>query len=143
MAKMQKTVSIQAPLQKVFDYSADPNNLPKFWHSISNIHDVQDAGNGGKNFAWSYKMAGINVEGASRTTEFIPNQRIVTQSTKGIESHFVWTYQPENSGTKVTVEVEYVVPIPVLGKLAEAIIVKQNEQDAEDLLKNLKTQMEA
>ena len=97
---------------------------------------------GGYNFGWVYKMAGIRFDGASETTEEIPNQRTVTKSTKGIESHFVWTYKPENSGTKVTVDIEYKVPVPLLGKLAESFIIKQNEQEADTLLNNLKSRME-
>jgi hypothetical protein len=42
----------------------------------------------------------------------------------------------------MTMEVEYVVPIPLLGKLAEAFIVKQNEHEAEAMLANLKARME-
>ena len=43
----------------------------------------------------------------------------------------------------MTFEAEYTVPIPLLGKLAEAFIVKQNEHEAELLLGNLKARMEA
>jgi hypothetical protein len=42
----------------------------------------------------------------------------------------------------VTTEVEYTVPIPLLGKLVEAFIVKQNEHEAELFLANLKARME-
>jgi hypothetical protein len=44
--------------------------------------------------------------------------------------------------TRVTVETEYTVPIPLLGKLAEAFIVKQNEHEVEMILANLKVRME-
>jgi len=88
-------------------------------------------------------MAGMRFDGASETIEEIPNQRTVTRSTKGIESHFVWTYESENGGTKLTVDIEYKVPVPLLGKLAESLIVKQNEQEADALLANLKSRMEA
>jgi hypothetical protein len=39
-------------------------------------------------------------------------------------------------------QAEYVVPVPLLGKLAEAFIVKQNENEAEILLANLKARRE-
>jgi len=42
----------------------------------------------------------------------------------------------------VTFEVEYTVPILVLGKLAEAIIVKINDREGELILANLKARME-
>ncbi|GAG80425.1 unnamed protein product [marine sediment metagenome] len=35
-------------------------------------------------------------------------------------------FQPEAGGTKVTLEVEYTVPIPVLGKLADFVVLDGN-----------------
>ena len=60
-----------------------------------------------------------------------------------MKSTQTWTFQPEANGTKVTFEVEYTVPVPVLGKLAEAVIVKMNKHEGDLLLANLKAQMES
>jgi hypothetical protein len=107
------------------------------------VKDVKQTPEGvGSTFAWVYKMAGMRFEGVSETTEYIANQRNATKTTKGIQSTFVWAYKPEDGGTKLTVEVEYAVPVPLLGKLAEAFIVKQNEHEAELILANLKARME-
>jgi hypothetical protein len=45
--------------------------------------------------------------------------------------------------TQVTFEIEYSIPIPLLGKFAEAFLVKMNEREAETLLANLKARMES
>jgi len=42
----------------------------------------------------------------------------------------------------VTSQVEYTVPVPLLGKLAEAFILKQNEHESDVMLANLKARME-
>ena len=143
MAKISRSISMNAPVEKVYTFMTDPTHLPEIWPSMIEVKDVQPSPAGGYNFGWVYKMAGTRFEGASETTEAIPNQRAITKSTKGIQSTFVWTYEPEGSGTKMTVEIEYVIPIPLLGKLAEAFIVKQNEHEAEVLLANLKARMES
>jgi uncharacterized membrane protein len=143
MATIKKSIFIQAPVEKIFAFMSEPVNLPEIWPSMVEVKDVQPSPAGGYNFSWVYKMAGMRFDGASETVEVIPNRRVVTKSTKGIESKFVWSYQPEASGTRVTMEAEYVIPLPVLGKLAEAIIVKQNEHESEVLLSNLKNKMEA
>ena len=143
MAKLvEKSVTIKAPVEKVFGFMADPRNLPEIWPSMVEVKDVQPLPAGGYNFGWTYKMAGMRFEGASETTELIANQRNVTESKKGIQSKFTWTYKPEAGGTKLTVQVEYTVPVPLLGKLAEAFIIKQNEHEAEAMLANLKARME-
>jgi uncharacterized membrane protein len=143
MAKVEKAITINAPVEKVCGYINEPTNLPEVWPSMVEAKDVQRLPNGGNRFRWVYKMAGVRFEGTSEDTEVIANQRVVSKSTGGIESTFTWTFQPEDGGTKLTVEVEYTVPIPLLGKLAEAFIVKQNEREAELLLANLKAKMEA
>ena len=111
--------------------------------SLVEVTDVQRLPNGGHSDRFVYKMAGIRLEGTSEDVEYVPNQRIVTKTTGGAESTQTWLFQPETSGTKVTFKVEYTVPIPVLGKLAEAIIVKMNEREGDLILANLKARMEA
>lgn len=143
MAKVEKTIIINTPVEKVFGYMDDPTNLPEVWPSLLEIKDAQRLPNGGNSFRWVYKMAGLRFEGTSEDTVYIPNQRTVTESKGGIESTITLTYQPEDGGTKLTFENEYIVPIPVLGKLAEAVILKQNEREAELLLANLKDRLEA
>jgi uncharacterized protein YndB with AHSA1/START domain len=142
MPKVEKSITINAPAEKIFDYWTEPANLPEFWPSVVEVKDRQRLPNGGNTFRWVYKMAGVRFEGTSEDVEYIANQRTVTKNTGGIESTIRMTLQPEGDGTKVTFENEYTVPIPVLGKLAEAAIVKLNQNETELLLANLKVRME-
>jgi len=143
MAKLEKTITINAPVEKIFNYISQPTNLPEFWPSLVETSDVQELPNGGHSNRWVYKMAGIRLEGTSEDVEYVTNQRLVSKTKGGVESTQTWMFQTEAGGTKVTFEVEYTVPIPVLGKLAEAIIVKMNDREGELLLANLKARMEA
>ena len=144
MAKTVKTINIKAPVEKVFDYLSEPTNLPEIWPSLVEIKDVQKLPSGGNKNRWVYKMAGILLEGTSESedAECVPNQRLVSKTKGGVVSTQTWMFQPEAGGTKVTFEVEYTVPIPVIGKLAEAIIVKMNEHEGDSILANLKARME-
>jgi uncharacterized membrane protein len=142
MVKVHKTIKIHAPVDRVFAFLTDPHNLPEIWPSMVEVKNVIRAAGGGYNFGWLYKMAGMKFEGASEATEFVLNQRHSTKSTKGIESKFTWVYQREDNDTRLTVDIEYKVPVPLIGKIAEAIILKQNEHEADALLENLKNRME-
>ncbi len=143
MATVNKSITINSPIEKVFKYSAEPSNLPEIWPSMIEAKDIQPLPNGGNKFRWVYKMAGIRIEGISEDTEFIPNQRSVSKTEGGVESEIIWEFQPEGEATKVIFSAEYTVPIPLIGKLAEAFIVKLNENEAETILANLKARMEA
>ncbi len=142
MAKVQKQILIHAPVDKVFAFMNDPRNLPQIWPSMVEVKHALLNSIGGYDFEWVYKMGGMQFHGESKTTEYVPNQRTVTESAKGIDSRFVWDYKAEGHNTRLTVEVEYKVPIPLIGKLAETIIVRQNEHEAETMLNNLKDRME-
>jgi uncharacterized protein YndB with AHSA1/START domain len=143
MAKVEKATTVNATVENVFDYLAQPTNLPEIWPSLVENTDVQPLPNGGNSYHWVYKMAGMHFKGRSEDIEHVANERIVTKTTGGIQSTITWTLQPEVGGTKVTFDAEYTVPIPLLGRLAEAFIVRQNEHEAELLLANLKARMEA
>ncbi|MEW5941703.1 MAG: SRPBCC family protein [Chloroflexota bacterium] len=142
MVKLHKSITINAPIDKVFAFMDDPAHLPEIWPSMLEVKDVTPAAAGGSNFGWVYKMAGMRFEGASETTEHETNKHTQTRSVKGIESKFDWNYKAHNGSTDLEVDIEYNVPIPLIGKLAESFIVKQNEHEADTLLANLKDQME-
>ena len=143
MAKVERSITINAPVEKVFGYIGEPTNSLEIWPSIVEIKDVQPLPSGGKSWRWVYKMAGMRFEGTGEHTEYVANQRTVAKNKGAIESTVTMMFQPEAGGTKVTFEVEYTVPVPLLGKVAEAFIVKANEREAELILANLKDRMEA
>lgn len=143
MAKLEKSITINAPAEKVFGYINVPTNLPEVWPSMVEAKDVERLSNGGTRFRYVYKMAGMRLEGSNEDVEWVANERMVSESRGGIESTSVWTFEPEESGTRVTAAMDYTVPIPVLGKLAERVVLGMNEREAETLLANLKARMES
>jgi hypothetical protein len=88
-------------------------------------------------------MVGKHFEGESITEEFVPEKKVVSRSKGGINSLWTWNFKPCNDGTKLDVIVDYTVPIPVLGKIAEAVILKQNIREAELALANIKDKVES
>lgn len=144
MARFTRSIAIDAPVEHVFDYWKDPGNWPEVWPSMvkTAVMDLTPEGTGTRH-EYEYKMAGVHFKGTGVFTMVAPGQRIVSESSGGIESSFDWTFEPEGDGTRMTVQVEYTIPIPVLGKLAEAFVLKQNEHEAEVTLANLKARMES
>ena len=142
MPKLQKSIFVNAPVEKVFEFMSHPQNLPEIWPSFQEVKDVKESPGGGYTYSWVYKMAGMKFTGTSETTDFKKDQRVGTKNIGGISSNFVWTYATENGGTRVSVEVEYSIPGALLGKLAEPFITRQNEHEADSVLANLKARME-
>lgn len=143
MIQAKKQIHINAPVNKVFSFAIEPDNLIEIWPSLMNVDNIERSPTKGINWDWEYKMAGMSFRGHSETTEFVPNERVVTENKEGIPSIFIWNYRAEDGGTMVNVTVEYSVPVPVLGKLAEKVIVKMNDNEMDTLMANLKAVMEA
>jgi uncharacterized membrane protein len=143
MASLTKSIVVHAPVEKVFEFLADPMHLPEFWPSLIEVKDVRVLPDGRRANGWIYKMAGIRLEGTSEEVEHIANERIVSKTKGGVDSTQTWMVQPEGDDTKVTFTVDYTVPVPVLGKLAEAAIVKLNDHEGDVTMANLRTLLEA
>lgn len=140
MATIRRSIKIRAPLERVFDYLADPTHLPEIWPSMVAIRNVQVHATG-SSFDWDYKLLGMRIHGHSDPVELVKNERQVTRSVNGIPNTFRWLYASQGGETEVTLEVDYVVP--VLGRLAEGMVGRVHQREAETLLGNLKRKMEA
>jgi len=144
MASVERTISINAPVEKVFEHISDATNGPQFIPSQVEVEYVTRTEEGvGSRYRWVYKLLGIRFEGQSTCTEYVRNKRLVTESKGGILSTWTYTLEPEDGGTKLTLVVDYTIPIPVLGRFAEALVLRQNEREAELGMANLKAIMEA
>lgn len=59
MPTINKQITINAPLEKVFDYLYRPSNLPQVWPSLITIENELPLPDGGYSFDWEYKMGGV------------------------------------------------------------------------------------
>ena len=139
MAKVEKAAVFKTPIENIFRYINEPSNWLEFWPSLMEITDVQSLPNGGYSGRWVYKMLGMTFKGTAKYTEMVPNQWLVIETAGGIGSTITWTFRSKENRTRVTLTIEYKVPIPLLGKLAEAIIVKMNEQEGDLMMAHLQT----
>jgi len=137
MTTVDKEVWLEAPIERIFSYINEPSNHPEYWPSLMEVNNVKSLPNGGYSFRWAYKMLGRRFAGTAECTEILPNQLLIFKTTGGIKSTIWWTFRSRNNKTRVTFTAEYKVPIPLLGKLAEAIIVKMNDHEGDLIMSNL------
>ena len=137
MTRIEKEATLRAPIEKIFNYISTPSNLLEFWPSLMEIKDVQSLPNGGYSGRWVYKMLGMRFGGTAKYAQMVPNQWFVIETKGGIGSTITWTFRSRIDITRVTLTIEYKVPIPLLGKLAEAIIVRMNDQEGDLMMSHL------
>lgn len=139
MAKLTRSITVDAPVDTVFDYALD---IAKFWKvkdvALTDI-DIKPDGVGTSARMYSHFLA-LHIEGGLEYTEVVPGRRIV------VVVHFfaekpTWTFTFEavEGGTTVTAEGEWHVTLPVAGRPIEAMMVKEHEPFLDELLGNLKT----
>ena len=102
---MKRSIHIEAPVEKVFDFFKDPRNTPEGFADAFAIKDVKLTEEGaGTYYTWASKTPGLRFEGFDVYTEFIPNQRITDRSSSDLAGDHTLSFEPEGSGTKLTVE---------------------------------------
>ena len=141
MPKLNNSINISAPVEKVFAYVTDPLTTPEWLVGATEVTDVTGSAVG-QHYHWKYNMLGVPLRGESTVSEHVPNERRVTESKGGITSTWTFTYAPHEGGTKLDLEIDYTIPVPVLGKLAEKVVFKRNQREAQMSMENIKERLE-
>ena len=143
MAIVKKSIQINEPAEKVYDYLSDHTNEPEWMPGMIELNPVSgDSRNVGDTYKWKYKMAGIILNGDTVVKEMIPNRKIVTESKLGIKNTFTFNLEPNEEGVMLEINIDYTIPVPVLGKIAEKIVLGKNEREADLALENIKLHLE-
>lgn len=139
---VERSLHINAPLKRVFDYIADATNLPKVWAGMLEIRDINKQPSGGRRFNWACRMQGVRFEGEAESVAYAPLERITDHYRGGINRTIDWSFQPENGGTRVNIKLEYNIPAPLVPKHEVSAIVVENVKVVETSLIKLKAMVE-
>jgi len=141
MEMIQKSIDINGSVDRVFAYIDDPATGTQWLPSMMEVRNISGSGVG-QHHEWTYKMAGFALDGETTTIAHVPNERRVVRSKGGVDSLWTFTFEPHEGGTRLGLAVEYTVPVPVLGKLAEKLVVRRNEREIDLAIQNIKDHCE-
>lgn len=142
MLSWTNSIVIHAPADKVFAYVDDTSTLIDWFPSLVDVRNLVGSGVG-QRYEWTYKMAGMLLSAQGGVVEHVPNEFAVHQSSGMIQSTFKYAVEPHQDGSVLTIELKYNVPVPVLGRLAEHIVIGRNTREFELALINVKELLEA
>jgi len=142
MPIIDKDIIINAPLEKIFDYVNKPSNLPRISPSLIEINNEKMLPAGGYSFRWMYKMIGVHMEGKAEYTDIIPNFWFSCKTHGVVDSSISWTFRAKGTQTRVTLTIDYRIPMQLISRLSVNTISETNEKEAELILDNLKTIIE-
>ena len=140
----RRSIHIGAPVEKVFDYVKDPKNQWEAYEladksSIVEQEVAPDMGEG-STWGWQGRMLFIPLHATLTRLEYVPNERIVDRSSTDV----VWSYtfDPDDEGTTLTMEVEVSSKVPFLDKIEDKL-AWHGDKDLDTWLGNFKRTLEA
>lgn len=150
MAELDKTIKINAPVDKVFNFIIKPESWKEIYPKITEIKEIESLPGGGYRYFCKLNMfAGIQCEAETENTNVVANQRLEYKSRCGISGiknigtyDEVLSFDSENGTTKLTYHASNEVPVPIIHGLIESFIMKMSERMIDKCLSNLKVKME-
>ena len=143
MARIEESVDIKRPAEKVFTYTTDATNWPQ-WQTI--LPQAEQTSQGvigvGTIFKGIVHMMGLSFRWTATATECQPPARfgkIITSSPIVVEQHN--TYNPIEGGTKFTIA--YNLKIHGIFKLMSPVLVSKMRTELSKSLGNLKGILES
>lgn len=111
---VQKTIRIQAPVERVYDAWTHPETFPRFMSRVREVNDL-----GGGRYRWAVAgPAGIPCSWTGAITAEVANERIEFRSEPDavIQHHGVVRFEPTaDGGTRVDVKMSYRPPGGIVG----------------------------
>ena len=137
--EVQKTIHVNAPVERVFDFWSHFENFPHFMTRVRDIDVMGDRSH------WIVRgPAGIAVEWTSEVVELEPNRRLAWRSTRDsqVKHEGEVRFAAEQGGTRVTVWLCYVPPAGALGHVVASIFGADPKSEMDADLMRMKSMIE-
>ena len=139
--KIEKSVKISAPPEKVFVLLTDRKELPK-WNKLIKEARVSSKEQMGVGSTVHYvgEAGGARGEWDSETTEWVKDKKYAWRTTSGDVAMLVaWTLKQIDGATELTYEIRYELPYSILGKIINKLKASKDiENGMIAALQNLK-----
>jgi carbon monoxide dehydrogenase subunit G len=101
----RQSFHVEAPVTEVFAFFSDPSRWAELEPAGVRFGQVVLTPEGvGTHYSWSARVAGVPMQGFNVFTAFVPERRITDRSSSSLEGTWTYTFEPEGSGTRLTVE---------------------------------------
>ena len=141
MGHIRTSFYTKAPVERVFDYITEPDNMPAWNSNLIATKNLSGRPVGaGTSWIQVFKLGVITTELPCRVLEYEPPFRIVSEAMlpRGVRLLLSLELEPQGDGTKVTYIVDYEPPSSLPGKIAARLVESRVRRDTERNVDNLK-----
>ena len=143
MPTVERSATIAAPPEIVFDFIVDHRNALRWMHNFTRFEPERPNAHGlGARVNAAGTVMGFPMTTTLEITGFERPRRLVSRSTGRLQSTSTWELAPEGEGTRVVFRAEYDLPGPLLRVIGGALVQRELETNAEQSLRNLKRVLE-
>lgn len=129
MTKIERTLEVKAPVEKVYAVCEDVENYINFMDGAREIKMT-----GEKTSHWKMELLGRAVEFDGEFTECVKNERLTWELKGDLKSTGSWILNPTAGGTQVTYVMDYKMP-GIMGAIIDKIkVTKEMEKGIETSL---------
>ena len=144
MPTIKQEITIDAPVEAVFEYVAAPENHAAMNPRIIEVTEVGELPNGGHEADFTFQMLGRSLHGHVRDVAFEPPTRRVFEVEGDIDARTTYELSSENGRTRFVFTNEIEPPrTGFLGRLAGSLLSRYLERNARSTLENTKLIIEA
>ena len=145
MKVMKQCVRIQADIERVFEYASDWRHWHEWFHGFSDCHPTTKIQRStGARYQYKVRVMGLPATVETEIHDFTENHGWTGIGTKGLPHKTHWLFEPTDDGTLFTYTVEGHVPILLIGRLLEALILEPEWNKILDRsLNNIKEKLES
>ena len=143
MLRIDTNIMINRPVEEVWNYFIDNENVPKWALGISEMRYITEGPmNVGTRCAWTQTFLGKKMDSIVETTEFEPYKHITFKAMTGpVPFTYHYTFEPNAGGTYLTVRLEG--EPGGFFKLAEPVLNMTANRQLHNSFENLKDLIEA
>jgi uncharacterized membrane protein len=121
--RVERGITIDRPVQLVFDLVSDATRLPDFFVGLTRWEPATSRLRGkGARFRVRMKVGSIEAGGEIRIARWEPPRLITWESVRGISQRGAWRLREVDSRTELRVELEYDLSGGPLGWVADRLV---------------------
>ncbi|UAL53352.1 SRPBCC family protein [Bacillus sp. CMF21] len=144
MSEFQDQVTVNAPLDQVFNFAADVENAPLFMQNVTKVEKLTDGPvQAGTKYRETREIRGREATAVIEFIEYVPSAKYSVKSEmKGMEA--IYHYMFSASGNQTTIRFECEINAKKFTmKLIKPVFVKIMKKEDGDHLQHLKKALEA